>query len=204
MVGQQVLKLLAQLRERLGLSIVFITHDLRVAAQVCDLVAVMKDGVLQQFASPQEVYDDPANIFVAGFMGSPSMNFIQCRIEQEQQQFIAKISNGDNHFSLPIQNPPTTLASALGQDVIMGVRPEQITHSIPHMMDNEHTVIVPCKVEVTEPTGADTLVLVYLNGQEVNCRVHPAEAKAPGQMMDLMFNMEKAVFFHLKTEERIL
>ena len=72
------------------------------------------------------------------------------------------------------------------------------------MMDSEHTVIVPCKVEVTEPTGADTLVLVYLNGQEVNCRVHPAEAKSAGEMMDMMFNMEKAVFFNADTEARIL
>ena len=193
-----------KLHQRLATTIVYVTHDQIEAMTLADRIAVMKDGVLQQFASPQEVYDNPANIFVAGFMGSPSMNFIKCKIDQVDGKFVANISNGEAAYSLPIQNPPEALASAIGTEVIMGVRPEQITHSIPHMMDSEHTVIVPCKVEVTEPTGADTLVLVYLNGQEVNCRVHPAEAKSTGEMMDMMFNMEKAVFFNADTEARIL
>ena len=132
------------------------------------------------------------------------MNFIHCDLLVVGGQLVAQLSSGDTTFELPIQNPSQALTDRAGNKVILGIRPEQITHSIPHMMDNAHTVIVSCKVEVTEPTGADTLVLVYMNEQEVNCRVHPAEAKKPGKKMDLMLNMEKAVFFDADTEARIL
>lgn len=192
-----------KLHQRLATTIVYVTHDQIEAMTLADRIAVMKDGVLQQFATPQVVYDDPANIFVAGFMGSPSMNFIHCDIAEAAGQLVVQLTSGDVAYELPIPNPPKALAERVGNKIIMGIRPEQITHAIPHMMDNADVAIVPCTVEVTEPTGADTLVLVYLNGQEVNCRVHPAEAKKVGQSMDLMFNMEKAVFFDAATEARI-
>lgn len=192
-----------KLHQRLGTTIVYVTHDQIEAMTLADRIAVMKDGILQQFGSPQEVYDDPANMFVAGFMGSPSMNFIHAKVvEHENKLAIAVESKGKEQY-LPVPSGNDGLKQKVGQEVVLGIRPEQITHELPHLVDAEQTVTFPCHVEVTEPTGADTLVLVKLNDQEVNCRVHPAEAGKPGEDMQMMFNMEKAVFFDLQTEDRI-
>ena len=142
-------------------------------------------------------------MFVAGFMGSPSMNFIHAKVvEHENKLAIAVESKGKEQY-LPVPSGNDGLKQKVGQEVVLGIRPEQITHELPHLVDAEQTVTFPCHVEVTEPTGADTLVLVKLNDQEVNCRVHPAEAGKPGEDMQMMFNMEKAVFFDLQTEDRI-
>lgn len=193
-----------KLHQRLSTTIVYVTHDQIEAMTLADRIAVMKDGILQQFATPQEAYDNPANIFVAGFMGSPSMNFIRCAVTEKDGKLFSELVSDSEKFYMPIENPPAALKDFVGKKVILGLRPEQITHTVPHLEDDPDTAIVTCTVEVTEPTGADTLVLVEINDQEVNCRVHPTEARNPGEKMDLMFNMGKAVFFNIDTDERIV
>ncbi len=192
-----------KLHQRLGTTIVYVTHDQIEAMTLADRIAVMKGGVLQQFGTPQEVYDEPQNMFVAGFMGSPSMNFIKCEVEQSGNQFYVEISSDGHTFKLPVPPEQAALAGYEGKEVLLGIRPEQLTHVMPHVEHAPYVTKVPIKVEVTEPTGADTLVLTRINDEECECRVHPAEASKPGEMMDILFNMEKAVFFDLKTEDRI-
>ncbi|WP_108126330.1 ABC transporter ATP-binding protein [Saccharospirillum mangrovi] len=192
-----------KLHQRLGTTIVYVTHDQIEAMTLADRIAVMKDGIVQQFGTPQQVYDDPANIFVAGFMGSPSMNFLDCEVIKSGNGFAVKIESQGKTFELPVDPSQADLSAHEGKTVVLGIRPEQITHVMPHVEAQPFVTRVPVKIEVTEPTGADTLVLTHINGQECECRVHPTEAGKPGELMDLLFNMSKAVFFDGTTENRI-
>jgi multiple sugar transport system ATP-binding protein len=170
---------------------------------LADRIAVMKGGILQQFGTPQEVYDEPANIFVAGFMGSPSMNFLTVEIGEENGKPHALIESEGQTYALPCPEGQADLSGHIGKEVILGIRPEQLTHVMPHVESSPFVTKVSIKVEVTEPTGADTLVLTRVNGEECECRVHPAEAGKPGENMDILFNMEKAVFFDPQNEDRL-
>lgn len=192
-----------KLHQRLGTTIVYVTHDQIEAMTLADRIAVMKHGVLQQFGTPQQVYDDPANIFVAGFMGSPSMNFLRVEIGQSGDDFHVLVASEGHSYKLPCSRAQTNLDNYIGKEVILGIRPEQLTHVMPHLEAGPYVTKVPIKIEVTEPTGADTLVLTRINDEECECRVHPTEAGQPGEMMDILFNMDKAVFFDMDTEERI-
>lgn len=192
-----------KLHQRLSTTIVYVTHDQIEAMTLADRIAVMKDGIVQQFGTPQQVYDDPANIFVAGFMGSPSMNFLECSVMKAADGYTVEIESQGKNFALPVDPSQADLSAYEGKSVTLGIRPEQITHVMPHVEAQPFVTRVPVKIEVTEPTGADTLVLTHINGQECECRVHPTEAGKPGEQMDLLFNMSKAVFFDSQSEKRI-
>lgn len=192
-----------KLHQRLGTTIVYVTHDQIEAMTLADRIAVMKGGVVQQFGTPQEVYDDPANMFVAGFMGSPSMNFLNCEVTRKGEDYAVQIDSEGTTFQLPVDPKQADLSGYLGKTVILGIRPEQITHVMPHVEQEPFVTRVPAKILVTEPTGADTLLLIQVNGMDCECRVHPNEAGQPGDKMDLLFNMSKAVFFDPQTEERL-
>ncbi|MDE3010604.1 MAG: sn-glycerol-3-phosphate ABC transporter ATP-binding protein UgpC [Pseudomonadota bacterium] len=191
------------LHKRMGTTIVYVTHDQIEAMTLSDRIAVMRAGEVQQFASPQEIYDNPVNLFVAGFMGSPSMNFIRAKVETQGAGFGLRLdTHGASHL-MPAQGIDAALRSRVGQEVIFGVRPEQITHRPDGAgADQLHTLRLP--VELVEPTGPDTLLLVPINGQEVTCRVHPTHACAAGEHLDLTFDLSKAVYFDAKTEQRLL
>ncbi len=192
-----------KLHQRLSTTIVYVTHDQIEAMTLANRIAVMKDGLVQQFGSPQEVYDNPANKFVAGFMGSPSMNFIQTEIGVDNGRACVTLEvDGTRHW-LTLPEQEQHLREHEGKRVTLGIRPEQITHVVPHLDNQDHMAKVDAEIIVTEPTGADTLTLVHMNGQEVNCRVHPSEAGHPGETMTFMINMEKAVFFDPETEDRL-
>ncbi len=192
-----------KLHQRLGTTIVYVTHDQIEAMTLANRIAVMKDGLVQQFGTPQEVYDNPVNLFVAGFMGSPSMNFIHVPIVEHEGDVKVKLDVGGQTHFLPIPNNEQAVRKRVGDTVILGIRPEQITHVVPHLEAGENMAKFDAEVVVTEPTGADTLVLIHANGHETNCRIHPTEAREPGEKMTLMTNMEKAIFFDVETEDRI-
>lgn len=191
-----------KLHQRLKTTIVYVTHDQIEAMTLADRIAVMKDGWIQQFGTPQEVYDNPANRFVAGFMGSPSMNFIDVPLIRDNSALSIELTIENQTYRLPI-NGDLDLQSYSKDKITLGIRPEQITHVIPHQRDDSSCYIIDAPVQVLEPTGPDTLVLIKVNGQEVNCRVDPQEAKQPGEAMSFMFNLSKAVFFDPVTGNRI-
>jgi multiple sugar transport system ATP-binding protein len=192
-----------KLHHRLNTTIVYVTHDQIEAMTLADRIAVLKDGILQQFDDPQTIYDEPVNIFVAGFMGSPSMNFLDVNVVEQNGRLCAEIESKGVTHALPIPERLTFMRDQLGKQVTLGIRPEQITHEIHYLNEHPDTLNVPCLIEMVEPTGADTLVLTHINGKEVTCRVHPTEAGRVGETQSLMFNMEKAVFFDPQTELRL-
>ena len=193
-----------KLHKRLGTTIVYVTHDQIEAMTLADRIAVMRDGELLQLASPQEIYDNPVNKFVAGFMGSPAMNFIPCRFAKtaEGKAAVAVKDAHDNEVLLPY--PAESVDESLvGKEVVLGLRPEMITDPVSHKADSPMVSEMDILVEVTEPTGADTMVVTRMGGVEVNCRVNPTYELKPDDVRPLMFDMSKAVLFDAQTEERI-
>jgi len=191
------------LHQRLGTTIVYVTHDQVEAMTLGDKIAVMNGGSVQQFGTPQQLYDDPANLFVAGFMGSPAMNFVKVRVEDIGDGCGVRFESEGESFVFPAFNQSGALREWIGKDVIFGIRPEQITHAGGSLGQHDQQRNAALRVKLTEPTGPDTLVLVPLNGGEVTCRIHPAFAKAPGEKIELSFDLSKAVYFDPVTEQRI-
>ncbi|MDX1604578.1 MAG: TOBE domain-containing protein, partial [Candidatus Competibacterales bacterium] len=167
-------------------------------------IAVMKDGEIQQFGTPHEVYDDPANLFVAGFMGSPSMNFIRCELTESADRLALRLDNPAGAFDLPVPGAAAEkLRTAGSREIILGLRPEHITDAAGSDDRQDGNHVAPCRVEITEPTGPDTLVFIQLNDGKVVCRARPDNVRGPGESMDLMFNLAKAVYFDPQSERRL-
>jgi multiple sugar transport system ATP-binding protein len=168
----------------------------------------MKDGVVQQFGSPQEIYDSPSNLFVAGFIGSPSMNFLKGVLVPHGAGSAFMLQHGEKATPLPL---PSDIAAGLdawqGREVILGIRPEHVTDAASARTGDGHDGYSPtevsCEVELTEPTGPDTLVFANFNHARVTCRTHPRAAAMPGQRMTVAFDLSKAVLFDPNTEQRI-
>ncbi len=190
------------LHERLKTTIVYVTHDQIEAMTLADKIAVMKGGIVQQFGSPRQLYDDPSNMFVAGFMGSPSMNFVPCKVVDMGNEAGVEIDGGAGTFRLPIKS--NQLKSSVGQEVMLGIRPEKVTHKIESHLEDPNFHLAKCRVSIKEPTGPDTHIFVHMNGAKVVCRSNPDSAKEPGEEMEMMFDLSKMVFFDPKTEERLV
>lgn len=191
-----------ELHHRMGTTIVYVTHDQIEAMTLGDRIAVMKDGEVHQFGSPQEVYDNPANLFVAGFMGSPSMNFIPAEVVQGDCGLGLHMKGEAGAFVLPVPGKADALAPWLGKRVTLGIRPEQITHAGGEQ-SADGSFPADCKIEIVEPTGPDTLVFIRLNDTKVVCRVHPSAEARPRHTMSLAFDTSKAVYFDPESERRI-
>ncbi|WP_087016258.1 ABC transporter ATP-binding protein [Thaumasiovibrio subtropicus] len=186
-----------RLHQQLKTTIVYVTHDQIEAMTLADRIAVMKDGELQQLGTPREIYSQPSNMFVAGFMGSPSMNFIYARVDLDgQDKPIAQLIVDDKVYRLPL---PAALRPKDGQEIVIGLRPENITEQ----STEKSEVKIPLKLEVLEPTGPDTLAMVKVNGKEVACRLSPELDVKVGETADLHFDLSKAVFFDPTTTDRL-
>jgi multiple sugar transport system ATP-binding protein len=192
------------LHQRIKTTIVYVTHDQIEAMTLADRIAIMKDGIIQQFDTPQQIYENPSNLFVAGFVGSPSMNFIPCRVAQQGEQRGVFLETGmGNSFFLPIDQTDLGLAPWIDREVMLGIRPEKISHGFADQGGSPQIHEIESVVEVLEPTGPDTLVFVNINGKEVTCRVNPNAVKSPGELMKLMVDMSSAILFDPDTEKRI-
>lgn len=189
-----------ELHRRTGTTIVYVTHDQIEAMTLADVIAVMKDGEIQQFGSPQEIYDNPNNIFVAGFMGSPSMNFVPCTVVKEEGRYFVTLESGGESHQVLVETDIKGLKDHVGSTVVLGIRPEQVTQVSEDKPDSK---TVPCLVESIEPTGPDTLVTVKANGVKTVCRVHPTAESRIGELMQLQFDMSKSVFFDQDSQQRI-
>ncbi len=192
------------LHDRLKATIVYVTHDQIEAMTLGSKIAVMQGGEIRQFGSPQDIYDHPADLFVAGFIGSPSMNFIRTEIVSHEAGVVgARLKDAREDFVMPLPDLEATLRPWVGKKVILGIRPEQITDSVTAQRSDRGIFSRKHDVELVEPTGPDTLVLIRINGEVVCCRVRPELSCAAGQSMELAFNLSKVVFFDPATEKRI-
>ena len=192
------------LHQRLHTTVVYVTHDQIEAMTLGDKIAVMKAGEVQQFGTPQEIYDYPANLFVASFMGSPSMNFLRGTVVELGSDCGVVLPDRGGSITFASVNACTGLKHWVGKEVVFGIRPEQITQKVDSLLGAPHIHTLTLPVEVAEPTGPDTLVHVSINGAGLTCRVHPASAKPAGEDIELMCDLSKVVYFDPQTERRIV
>ena len=191
-----------KLHQKLGTTIVYVTHDQIEAMTLSSRIAVMNGGYVQQLGTPQEIYDTPANIFVATFMGSPAMNVMPARVVMANGRLHAEVAVHDGSKAhLPFSQD--NLSAWEGREILLGIRPETITDM--DGADRKSSNIAPLKnrIVVTEPAGSDTFVSMQLGGRDVIARMRSDAAVAAGQDFDFAINMEKAVAFDPQTEDRI-
>jgi len=185
------------MHQRLKTTTVYVTHDQIEAMTLGDKVAVMKDGVIQQFGTPHEIYNNPANLFVASFIGSPPMNFVPLRIRQRDGRWVGVLNSEQGSCELPL--PITSDEGLRDRELILGIRPEQIGLSNGSAADLSLLV----DIEVVEPTGPDTLVVFALNQVKACCRLAPDQAPRVGETLNLQFDPRKALLFDAQTGERL-
>ncbi|NIF16284.1 sn-glycerol-3-phosphate ABC transporter ATP-binding protein UgpC [Pantoea sp. Cy-639] len=185
------------MHQRLKTTTVYVTHDQIEAMTLGDKVAVMKDGIIQQFGTPQQIYNDPANLFVASFIGSPPMNFIPTRLAKQEGRLLALLDSGQARCELPLGVQGDGLE---GRELILGVRPEQISLGMPQ---GNGLPGIRAEVQVTEPTGPDLLVFVTLNQTKVCCRLAPDVACRVGDSLDLQFDPARVLLFDAASGERL-
>ncbi len=192
--------MLSRLHLSLGTTFIYVTHDQVEAMTMGTRIAVQKDGVLQQVDTPQNLYDRPANIFVAGFIGSPAMNF-----------FDAKLAGSDDAISIQTRafqvevpkDMATGLTEHLGMDVIFGLRPEDI-HDKRFMPVDVTAAPLVAKVDVIEPMGSERYLYLVVDGKDFVARVDPRSTASVGEDLEIAFNMDNMHVFDSKTEEAIL
>ncbi|GAB6389888.1 ABC transporter ATP-binding protein [Stutzerimonas marianensis] len=184
------------MHQRLKTTTVYVTHDQIEAMTLGDKVAVMKDGIVQQFGTPKDIYNNPANLFVASFIGSPPMNFIPLRLSRQGAQWLALLDSGQDRCELPLRLADGE--SLEGREVILGIRPEQIS-----LGSDGALPTLRADVQVIEPTGPDTMVFVELNQTKVCVRLAPDSVPDVGSSLTLQFEPDKVLLFDAKTGERL-
>lgn len=192
---------ISKLHKRLETTVVYVTHDQTEAMTMGDRIVVMYDGVIQQVASPKEIYNFPANKYVAGFIGSPAMNFMEGRIVEENSKvyFMNKevklqIPNGK---AIPLRNQ-----GYIGEELIMGIRPEDI-HDEAVFMETFPETTFKAKIDVVENMGSELFLYFTLGSTQITARINNRSEIRHGDHIQLAFDMNKCHFFDINTEKAI-
>ena len=185
-----------RLHQSLKNTMIYVTHDQIEALTLADRIAIMKGGVIQQLADPDTIYNAPKNLFVAGFIGSPSMNFLKGEIVAGADAKPAFAANG---VSLPLDGYKAGEMLSPGRKVVLGVRPEHVTINEPNASGDVHEATV----DIEEPMGADNLLWLKHAGHTISVRTSGARRFGSGAKVKLSFDMSLASVFDAATEERI-
>ena len=193
---------LTKIHKKLGTTFVYVTHDQVEAMTMATRIVVMKDGLIQQVDTPQNLYDNPCNMFVAGFIGTPQMNFINCHLEKREDDVY--LTFGENSLKLPKEkaNKPE-LKEYIGKDVIVGIRPECI-HDEPMYLSSMAESVIDTYVEVTELMGAE--IYLYLVIDEINmvARVSARSTARAGDTIKVALDVSRMHIFDKDTERCII
>ena len=188
---------LTRLHQRLATTFIYVTHDQVEAMTMASRIAVMKDGLLQQIDTPQHLYDHPHNVFVAGFIGSPSMNFFDATLVESDGKL--EVNTGGFRLEVP-DKKAAEWRQFKGREVIFGIRPEDI-HAKPFVPPGILESDVAARVDVTELMGNEIfLYMMTKDSKQFIARVDPRTQTHPGADLDLAVNMDNAHIFDPKTE----
>ena len=189
---------IAKLHRRLNTTTIYVTHDQTEAMTMADRIVIMKDGFVQQIGSPKEVYDTPVNVFVAGFIGSPAMNFFNVTLQD------GVITNGEGlKLALPAGKRRVLEEKGYnGKELTFGIRPEDI-QSEQIVLETNPTWAVKAEVVVSELLGAETMLYSKVGATEFISRVDARDFHSPGEVIDLAFNMNKSHFFDKQSQDVI-
>lgn len=193
---------ISKLHQRLQTTFIYVTHDQTEAMTLGTKIVVMKDGIIQQVDSPQNLYDRPQNLFVAGFMGSPQMNFIEATIVKQENGIYAEFCN--NYLKLPeVKAKKVVDAGYVGKKVILGIRPEDI-HDEEMFISNYPDAVIEATVRVYELLGAEVFLYFTLDENlEITARVNPRTTARPNDTLKIAFDMNKLHVFDKDTEQVI-
>lgn len=181
---------ISKLHQRLQTTFIYVTHDQTEAMTMATRIAVMNKGILQQLDTPQNLYDTPGNLFVAGFIGSPSMNFFSAKLEKGDSKLVVKADG----FSVNIPDDRAQPYYPLvGKEIIFGIRPEDI-HNPTFLPPGIHASNVEAKVDVTELMGNEIFLYLVSGKDSYIARVDPRTRFAIGDKVQVAFNMDK---FHI-------
>ncbi len=186
-----------KLHQTLDASIVYVTHDQIEAMTLATKIVVLKGGVVQQIGSPAEIYNNPANLFVADFMGSPAMNLIPAQATNNGSGTQIAISRASGETL--VLNDARDLS--LPKDVILGLRPEDIAEA--GFRAGAGVQEAACLVDMVEPAGADTYVVSELGGKQVTARLHAETSAKAGKVLNFAIDMSKVSYFAKETGERL-
>jgi len=192
---------ISKLHQRLGTTFIYVTHDQVEALTMADRITVMRDGLLQQVDTPQHLYDHPENIFVAGFIGSPAMNFFTGTVTGTTDEMY--VDSGAVRLRLPQAQVEQLGQENIGREVVFGVRPEDIHHPqyVPGGVNEQS---IEATVDVTELMGNEIFVyLVAGDDQDFIARVDPRSDMRPGDKVNVVFNGDKIHIFDRTTEKVI-
>ena len=192
---------ITKLHQRLGTTFVYVTHDQTEAMTMGDRIVVMKDGIIQQVDTPQNLYDLPCNMFVAGFIGSPQMNFIDAKLVEKNGGFYLDFDK----YSIPIpegKGDKSVFGPFVGKDVALGIRPEDL-HTEPVFLEASKESVIEAEVELAELMGAEIYLYTVCAGNKLTVRA-PARTQARnGDTVRLALDMNKLHIFDKESEKVI-
>ena len=196
---------IAKIHKKLGTTFIYVTHDQTEAMTMGDRIVCMKDGFVQQVDTPQNLYENPVNKFVAGFLGSPQMNFIDAELKEEYGQFIVEFGGKNQKYQIIIPESKVNedLGSYVGKEIILGVRPESI-HDEEMYLSNASTGVVDANVEITELMGAETFLYLVCEGIPLTARVSPRSTARPGDDIKVAIDPNRIHIFDKETEKAIV
>ena len=202
---------LTKLHQKLGTTFIYVTHDQTEAMTMGTRIVVMKDGLIQQCDTPQILYDKPCNMFVAGFIGSPQMNFIDGKVLKEGEDFFVEFGSEDTKtragvkykIKLPAtKNANDALVPYIDKEVVIGIRPEHV-HNEEELLEKFPEGVVEANVEVTELMGAETYLFMNCEGHSINARVDPSNTARPGDTIKITLEPNRIHLFDKDTEVTI-
>lgn len=190
---------LTKLHQRLQTTFIYVTHDQTEAMTMGDRIVVMKDGYIQQVDTPLNLYKSPNNVFVAGFVGLPSMNFFSVEVVEEAGSLwltnpCCRIAVSACHRSI--------LTPYIGKEIVLGIRPEVFSDN-PHFLASHEAWVSDVKIDIVEHMGAETNVYFSFGGVNVIARLNNSTPATPHQYHKIAFDMELACFFDARTQKVI-
>ena len=203
---------ISKLHQKLGTTFIYVTHDQTEAMTMGDRIVVMKDGFIQQVDSPQNLYTSPVNQFVAGFMGSPQMNFVDAFLRKIDGKFAIEFGSEDTKTSRGkkyyVELPEAKVEEAVlneyvDKEIIMGVRPENI-HDEEMFLSAAKTGVIDANVEITEMMGAETFLYLNCEGIPLTARVDPRSTARPQDTIKVAIDPNKVNIFDKETEKTVV
>ncbi len=203
---------ISKIHKKLGTTFIYVTHDQTEAMTMGDRIVVMKDGVVQQIDTPANLYNTPVNLFVAGFIGSPQMNFIDSKLLKVNGKYVVEFGSEDTKETRGVKytvEVPESKADAaalepfVGKDVVLGIRPECI-HDEDMFLSAATTGVINANVEVTEMMGAETYLYLECEGIPLTARVSPRSTARPQDKIKVAIDPNRIHIFDKATEKTIV
>ncbi|MDE5861927.1 MAG: ATP-binding cassette domain-containing protein, partial [Ruminococcus sp.] len=198
---------ISKIHKQLGTTFIYVTHDQTEAMTMGDRIVCMKDGWVMQIDTPQKMYDEPANKFVAGFLGSPTMNFVDATLkyEREYDQFIVEFGSAKRKFEIivPESKVNSKLQNYVGKEITLGIRPENL-HDEEMYLSNATTGVIECNVEITEMMGAEIYLYLNCEGIPLTARVSSRSTVRSGDTIQVALDPNRIHIFDKETEETIV